>query len=186
MAERRRRVRWDAEANRARIVAAAREVFAERGPQAPFSAVAARAGVANATLYRHFANAQELCTAVFSTRLEESRVFLTGLEEEEDPWRAFARFVEWIAETPDAALMDVIMDDQGQPPEIVARREEVRAQVRRLCARAEAAGSVRPGLGPRDIDVVIYALTRVGVEPKIGAEDRRRFTSLVLDGLRRH
>src|SRR2546423_1285089 len=45
-------LRADAERNRARIVAAAREVFAERGLDAPLEEVARRSGVGVATLYR--------------------------------------------------------------------------------------------------------------------------------------
>src|SRR2546421_12746615 len=47
-------LRADAERNRARIVAAAREVFAERGLDAPLEEVARRSGVGVATLYRRF------------------------------------------------------------------------------------------------------------------------------------
>src|SRR5260370_3741603 len=49
-----RRLRADAERNRAAILAAARDVFAEQGLEAPLEEIAARAGVGIATLYRRF------------------------------------------------------------------------------------------------------------------------------------
>jgi AcrR family transcriptional regulator len=57
--------RSDAYANVHRIVAAARDVFARDGDTATLSQVAAAAGVANATLYRHFPTRRALATAVY-------------------------------------------------------------------------------------------------------------------------
>lgn len=46
--------RRDARRNRARIIAAAAEVFREEGASAPLDLVALRADVGRGTLYRHF------------------------------------------------------------------------------------------------------------------------------------
>ena len=48
------RTRADALRNRERIVAAASDIFVEYGPDAPLDEIARRAGIGNATLYRHF------------------------------------------------------------------------------------------------------------------------------------
>ena len=50
------RLRADASRNRARIIGAARETLVEIGAEAPLDEIARRAGVGNATLYRHFAD----------------------------------------------------------------------------------------------------------------------------------
>lgn len=63
--------------NRAALIAAAREVYAEEGLGAPFSAVAKRAGVGQGSLYRHFPDRTALAVAVFEENLEELEV-LTG------------------------------------------------------------------------------------------------------------
>ncbi len=55
--------------NRAALVAAARDVFAEQGVDGPISAVARRAGVGQASLYRHFPSREELAFAVFDENL---------------------------------------------------------------------------------------------------------------------
>ncbi len=56
--------------NRAALVAAAREVFAEQGLAAPLSAVARRAGVGQGSLYRHFPDRVALALAVFDENLD--------------------------------------------------------------------------------------------------------------------
>ncbi|MEU3263903.1 helix-turn-helix domain-containing protein [Streptomyces bacillaris] len=69
--------------NRAALIAAAREICAEQGLEAPLSAIARRAGVGQGVLYRHFPDRASLVSAV----LEEN-----------------VRQVEQAAEARDAAL----------------------------------------------------------------------------------
>ena len=61
--------------NRAALLDAARELFAERGYDVPLQAVAKRAGVGQGVLYRHFPKRLDLALAVFEEnfeRLEEA------------------------------------------------------------------------------------------------------------------
>jgi AcrR family transcriptional regulator len=57
--------------NRRALIAAAREVFSADGLQAPFSAVAKKAGVGQGSLYRHFPDRLALAVAVFDENLDE-------------------------------------------------------------------------------------------------------------------
>ncbi|WP_353946847.1 helix-turn-helix domain-containing protein [Streptomyces sp. HUAS MG91] len=57
--------------NRAALIAAAREVFAEQGLNAPLSAVARRAGVGQGSLYRHFADRTALASAVLGENVRQ-------------------------------------------------------------------------------------------------------------------
>jgi len=57
--------------NRRALIAAAREVYAEGGLGAPFSAVAKRAGVGQGSLYRHFPDRTALAVAVFEDNVRE-------------------------------------------------------------------------------------------------------------------
>lgn len=57
--------------NRAALVEAARVVFAEQGARAPLSAVARRAGVGQAVLYRHFPTREALAQTVFDQNMSE-------------------------------------------------------------------------------------------------------------------
>ena len=57
--------------NRRALIAAAREVFAADGLQAPFSAVAKKAGVGQGSLYRHFPDRLALAVAVFDENIDD-------------------------------------------------------------------------------------------------------------------
>ncbi|NJP65202.1 TetR/AcrR family transcriptional regulator [Streptomyces spiramenti] len=57
--------------NRAAVVAAAREVFAEHGLEAPLSAIARRAGVGQAVLYRHLPDRASAVAAVLEENVRE-------------------------------------------------------------------------------------------------------------------
>src|SRR5262249_2069118 len=57
--------RADARANRARILAAAVALFAERGIDAEMREIAERAGLAVGTVYHHFPGKDDLLIAVF-------------------------------------------------------------------------------------------------------------------------
>lgn len=56
----------------------------------------------------------------------------------------------------------------------------------RIDAHAERdAGVLRRDITINEIEVIIYAITQVGVAARISPTERERFTSLILDGLRR-
>ncbi|WP_139052535.1 helix-turn-helix domain-containing protein, partial [Xanthomonas cannabis] len=61
-------LRADAQRNRERLLAAAEEVFLERGAEASMEDVAKRAGVGIGTLYRRFPTRESLFAAVYSGR----------------------------------------------------------------------------------------------------------------------
>jgi AcrR family transcriptional regulator len=61
-----RRLRSDAQRNRERLIVAARELVAEVGSEVALDDVARRAGVGNATLYRHFPTRAELLAALYT------------------------------------------------------------------------------------------------------------------------
>jgi AcrR family transcriptional regulator len=64
-------LRADARRNRAKILDAAGEVFAERGASASTEEVAARAGVAIGTVFRHFPTKQDLLGAILKDLLAD-------------------------------------------------------------------------------------------------------------------
>lgn len=62
--------RSDGLRNRERLLAAARDLVAEVGNEVALDEVARRAGVGNATLYRHFPTRAELLAALYSGEVE--------------------------------------------------------------------------------------------------------------------
>src|SRR3954451_1696234 len=84
--------RADALRNYEKVVAAAREAFAERGASTSLEEIARRAGVGIGTLYRNFPNRQALLEAGYVDEVENlcrSAAELGALA----PWDAFVAWV---------------------------------------------------------------------------------------------
>src|SRR5260370_10155630 len=80
-------VRSDALRNRDRLVAAARELFAERGVDVAMADIARHAGGSNGTLYNRFPTREDLIEAVFTDRLEASAALAAPAPVDDDPGR---------------------------------------------------------------------------------------------------
>ena len=66
-----RKPRSDAQRNRERILAAAKDAFTQSGPNASLDEIAKQAGVGAGTLYRHFPTRDALIEAVYRTEVEK-------------------------------------------------------------------------------------------------------------------
>src|ERR687884_283553 len=80
--------RADARRNYEKVLAAAREAFAEGGESTALEEIARRAGVGIGTLYRNFPNRQALLEALYLDEVEEVCRTAAELEAVEDPWEA--------------------------------------------------------------------------------------------------
>ena len=75
-------------------MAAAKDVFAERGLDATMDEVARRAGVGVGTAYRRFRNRDDLIAALFEERLDEYMRLLDEALADRDPWSGLRGFLE--------------------------------------------------------------------------------------------
>src|SRR5437868_5777618 len=91
-------LRADAQRNLGRVLDAAAEVFAERGPDASVDEIARRAGVGHGTVFRRFPTKESLVAAVMCRRLEEITAAAEDLLEQPDAGEAFERFIWEIGE----------------------------------------------------------------------------------------
>ncbi|MFI5099800.1 MAG: TetR/AcrR family transcriptional regulator [Actinomycetes bacterium] len=180
-------LRADAERNRLALVAAAREVFGERGLDAPLDEIARRAGVGNATLYRRFPSRHDLVAAVFADTLRDVLTVMHRSLDDPDPWSGFRDYVSFVCglQSADRGLADLLTTRLTGAPEL----EELRAQAYvgfvRLVARAKAAGALRADYAPQDLVLLLMAnagLVRRTADHASSASPR--FVSLALDGLR--
>src|SRR5215207_8155029 len=93
-----RPLRRDAERNRLRILAAAREAFAEEGLCVTLDEIARRAGVGVGTVYRRFPDKESLVDALFEHRMEEFVALAEECLRAEDPWEGLTCFLEQATE----------------------------------------------------------------------------------------
>ncbi|MET7302261.1 TetR/AcrR family transcriptional regulator [Embleya sp. NPDC005575] len=182
------RLRADARRNRERIIAAAREMFVEHGAEVPFDEVARRAGVGNATLYRHFADRGELAHRVVLSVLE--RITEQGelaLAEESEAFAALRRFAHAATKERIGALCTLMSATVDKAhPELMAARARLEHLVETLMERSRAEGRLRTDVGSGDLLMAITQLTRP--LPGMGGcmvNDRfvHRHLDVLLDGL---
>ncbi len=183
-----RRLRADAARNRAAIVAVAREVFAEQGLEAPLEAIAARAGVGIATLYRRFPTREKLVAAALTEKVAEyaeaaERALAAG-----DPWDGFAGFVQRICELQvgDRGLSDLLSMTLSADEQVEQLRRTANDQVVRLIERAKAEGALREDFVGEDLVLLLIATAAVMHVTQADAPGAwRRFVALALDAFRR-
>ncbi|MEV4760909.1 helix-turn-helix domain-containing protein [Micromonospora sp. NPDC049559] len=178
--------RADARRNRAKVLSAADEVFAERGLDVSLSEIARRAGVGAGTVYRHFPTKQALLEAVFAQSLSE--LFASGERRMArfPPTEAFFGFLLEVVEKSQRRghICDVVAADTNWPhPALTASVLRFQQILTALLHAAQRAGGVRADVGPDDVG----ALT-VGCAATLAARRDRaaglRLVQTTLDGLR--
>ncbi|MFC7306219.1 TetR/AcrR family transcriptional regulator [Streptomyces monticola] len=156
------RPRADALRNRERIVTAAREMFVESGPEVPLDEIARRAGVGNATLYRHFADRSELIREVVCSVMDRtSERAEEALAGEADAFAALRRFVHAAADERIGALCPMLSGAFDKDhPDLDEARLRLERQVEEVMERARAAGQLRTDIAVGDLLVALSQLTR--------------------------
>lgn len=180
-------LRADAARNRAAIIEAAREVFAEQGVDASLDEIARRAGTGNATLYRRFPTRGDLVAAVFAEAMAEHvRAVEAGLACD-DPWLGFSSYIEVIGrmQARDRGIADLVTMDLSPAPEIEELRSRAFTGLVGLVDRAHAAGVLRADFTTEDVVLLIMANAGL-VERAHGIAEKAsaRLVHLLLDGLR--
>jgi AcrR family transcriptional regulator len=181
------RLRTDAARNRERILDAAREMLVEQGPHVPFDDIARRAGVGNATLYRHFPDRHVLLHAVMLFVMTRTADFAEAVAAEEaDAFTALRGFAHAAVDERAAALCALF--PAGERPEITpemyAEYARFQTALEGLMERARQAGQLRPDITQRDFMIAVSQLSRPlpGLECE-GAACHRR-VDVFLNGLR--
>jgi AcrR family transcriptional regulator len=175
--------RADARRNYEKVLAAAREAFAEGGESTALEEIARRAGVGIGTLYRHFPNRQALLEALYMDEVEEFCRSAAELDDA-DPWEAlngwFERFIGYLATKralahellnyldQDAALFQVCrasLFEAGEP----------------LLKRAQKAGVVRPDVSIAEVIQMVIGIAKI---PASEPGQTKHILRIALDGLR--
>ena len=185
------RLRADARRNRDRIVAAAKTCFATRGPEALTEEIARLAGVAQGTLYRHFADREALIRAVavsnFDNAMSEAQAAVT---EEASAWDALVRILR---QSQELRLSFRLLTAYPHVHAIL-KKERNADQGRRLMIdlidrvvrKAQAEGTLRTDIGAGDI-TVMFALLASPLSMEWGETAQlasERCMAMVLESLR--
>jgi AcrR family transcriptional regulator len=179
-----RRLRADAARNRAAIVAVARDVFAEHGLEAPLEAIAARAGVGIATLYRRFPTREKLVAAALVEKVAEYAEAARHALAVPDPWDGFAGFVERICELQagDRGLSDLLSMTLSADEQVEELRRTANDLLITVIDRAKAAGTLREDFVGEDLVLLLIATAAVMHVTRADAPEAwRRFVALALD-----
>ncbi|MFG6202272.1 TetR/AcrR family transcriptional regulator [Nonomuraea sp. JJY05] len=172
--------------NRARLLAAAREVFVERGLNVTLDEIAHHAGVGIATMYRNFPSRSALVDAVYGERDEQLDRILEEALAQEDSWDGLVLYLERMNTFIDAdrGLRAVVMTTPEGAEAFAEGRVRRSARVEELIARAKEDGYLRRDAERSDlflIDVMVDAVR--DYTANVDAEQWRRCMAVLLDGL---
>jgi AcrR family transcriptional regulator len=175
--------RADARRNYDKVLAAAREAFAEGGESTSLEEIARRAGVGIGTLYRHFPNRQALLEALYVGEVEEVCRSAAELEEA-DPWEAlnqwFGRLISYIATK--RALADELLNYLDMDaPLFKLCRASLFAAGEPMLKRAQDAGAVRADVEFSEVMQMVMGIIKIPTEDPAQTEHILR---IALDGLR--
>lgn len=184
-ADARRPMRADARRNCDRLIATARDAFAEKGPDAPLDEIARRAGVGPGTLYRHFPNRTALIEAVYQTDMYGLCELGERLRGELPPDQALEAWlraqIEFVTHKRGLAVaLKAILAEDSTTFELC--KNALRETASTLLADAREAGTVRADVEGADLLRLGHA---VGVMTEYGTkEEGERVLRVMLDGLR--
>lgn len=182
------RLRADAMRNRERIIAAAGDAFVEHGPDVPLDAIAERAGVGNATVYRNFADREDLLLNVALAALDRIVGHAEASAAEADAFEALRGFVHRTAGEPLGSLCSLLCSSgvDRTDPRVTAARDRLERAVDQVMDRARATGQLRADVARGDLLLAITQLTRPVQGMTTAGCDRfvHRHLQVFLDGLR--
>jgi AcrR family transcriptional regulator len=178
--------RADAQRNIDALLASAEDEFTVHGVDVNVRAIAARAGVGTATLYRHFPLRSDLITAVFRREVDACAARAPELTANHDSDRALELWIKDYAGfigTKRGLAVALHLGDPAFRALPAYFQEHLGPVLQGLLDAAAAAGAIRDGVDPLDL---LGAVAKLCIPP-LGTEDTSRadrMIALLVDGLR--
>jgi AcrR family transcriptional regulator len=177
-------LRADARRNRARILAAAGEVFAERGPSASTEEVARRAEVAIGTVFRHFPAKDDLLRAILKDLLQRLGEQVAVLGRDGDPATAlFEFFTSMVGQAAAKKTVIDLLAEAGTDVQVAESAGALRDGVATLLIRAQQAGAVRPDVQVAEVMALLISTCQGALQAAWNDELQRRTLAVIFDGL---
>lgn len=162
------------------IVLAARAAFREGGADVPLEAIAERAGIGIATLYRNFATREALIQHLYVDEIESIVADAEAVEGLE-PWPALQAWVHRFADRVGAkAALASTLDPSDAVYEACTR--VIVGTATPIVERARAAGALRDGVSETDLTRGVYGIATMPVD---GETQRHRILDALLEGFHR-
>jgi AcrR family transcriptional regulator len=178
--------RADAQRNIDALLAAAEEEFAAQGVDVNVRAIAARAGVGTATLYRHFPLRSDLIVAVFRREVDACAAAAPTLSATHDPDEALGLWIQHYARfiaTKRGLAAALHLGDPAFKDLPAYFQQQLGPALQTLLDAAAGAGAIRDGVDPIDL---LGAVAKLCIPP-LGTDDTsraNRMIALLIDGLR--
>ncbi len=182
-------MRADARRNLEQLLAAARDLVADKGAGVALDEVAQRAGVGIATLYRRFPDRTALLRGVVLDALEQTRVAAErAAEEHDDAFEALAAYLRDALELRVSAVIPQVLDVLDlEESELAAAREASARATEALVDEAHASGALPKDVTFADVGMMLVRIARPLPGPMPGQlkhELARRHLELFIRGLR--
>jgi AcrR family transcriptional regulator len=176
--------RANARQNRERILQAAWESLLESN-EASLNSIAKKAGVGIGTLYRHFPTREALVLEVYRHEVQQAAAAAPALLNRLEPLAALREWMERLAQygMTKVGLADALSSVASHESLAAEAYEPVIGALSLLLRANEAAGTIRPGLDPDDVLLIMGFLWRI--DPKSDWRSRSgRLLDILMDGLK--
>ena len=182
----RRAPRADAQRNRDLLLVAASEVFDERGPDAPLDEIARRAGIGNATMYRHFPDRRELLIAVYADEVtalcKQGEAMLESQSPEEALFAWLRAFIAHVATKRHLAFAIPRDHESERSAQFDQWHAAMRSTATALLTRARSAGVVRADVNVADL---LAVASGIAVAAAVDDDQTERCLELLRHGVAR-
>ena len=181
-------MRADARRNLEQLLAAARDLVADRGAGVALDEVAQRAGVGIATLYRRFPDRTALLRGVVLDALDRTRaVAEQAAEEHEDAFEALAAYLRAALELRVSAVIPQVLDVLDlEEPELAAAREASARATEALVDAAHVSGALPKDVTFADVGMMLVRIARPlpgPMDDELKHELAKRHLELFIRGL---
>ena len=177
-----RPLRADAARNADRILRAARDVYAEIGPDAPMDTIARRAGVGERTLYRRFPTKGELARAVIDQAIaDDLSPEIERALRSRNPLRGLAKLIE--AAIALGARQHNALTAARQAGSLTDVSVQLDEALHELAVRAQDVGLVRADLVADDLPRMVAMLYSVLGTMDPASDGWRRYVALMIDAI---
>jgi len=176
--------RADARRNHERLVAAARNVFAEEGGGASMEAIAREAGVGVGTLYRHFPKRIDVVEAVYREDVDELVSVAESVVADLEPWPALVTWLEAFVRYASGKrrFLNELHEAFEKNPELrVESRERIEGALSIVLTPAQETGEVRTDLDGHDL---MQLLGSMCMSATLTPDQSSRLLVMIEDGLR--